>query len=455
MVHQVDVVRPLLSSGALKVGTSAGKSLSGETINISKAKGTVQSSIVSLLATAMGGGLLSLPHAFSNTGTIVGTTFLILSGMAAAHSLDILVMCSSISGQNTFEGNVKFFLGKHWLITLNICLVLLLLLASAAMCVIVMDLAPPVLQLLWGPSNLFQPRLVGLIAVALMFPLTCQDSLNSLRFTSSFALACICFLFCALVSTYLESPRVSQSVVTVASLGTWFQGLPVMFSAYLCQFNIFQIKEELRTDLKHHIHHVIWVAIPGIATAVYLISGSLGYFMFGSQVSNNLLTQFPDNKIFGVARGLLIFSNMCKLPLLLIPLRQSVLQSIGWPLDAFNGFGCRFGICFALNATAFGLACTLGSLSKVLGLSGCTAGVLIAFVLPGLMSLELLRMPATLGVPLLDTAGNRLSSSTSSKCTSGRSVFAMRLCAAWALVIGGAGTGLACLAEMLLNWDIA
>ncbi len=48
----------------------------------------------------------------------------------------ILVMCARDSGKQSFEGNAEFFIGKVGARVVNICLVLLLVLASSAMSVI-------------------------------------------------------------------------------------------------------------------------------------------------------------------------------------------------------------------------------------------------------------------------------------------------------------------------------
>jgi len=402
------------------------------------------SSVISLLATAMGGGLLSLPHAFANCGLAVGASFLVASGLAAGHSLEILVACAEESGQPSFEGNVRFYLGRAWQIVLNISLVLLLVLASSAMFVIIMDLAPMLLVSVFGETVFLCKYAVGLYAMALMFYFSTLDSLEALKYTSSVALGCISFFVFAIVFTYVRDPVIFDTVTLASSPATWFEGLPIMFSAYLCQFNIFKIKDELRPDQKKNINLIIRLAIPGIATTLYVTGGLLGYFMFGADVRQDLLTEFPSSKLFAVARGMLALTNMFKLPLLLIPLRMSLLEAAG-----FNPVGLnapkRTAFCLALNLFSFTIACTLGSLSKALGLCGCTSGVLIAFVMPGLMRLRHLESRSSLRQGLLQTEGVKLETGNQT----------LAKVSAWMLVVGGALAGVASLISMLLNWQSA
>merc|ERR1712136_438974 len=236
------------------------------------------------------------------------------------------------------------------------------------------DLAPMLLVSVFGETLFLCRYAVGLYAMALMFYFSTQDTLDALRCTSSVALGCISFLVLAIVFTYVRDPVIFDTVTLASSPATWFEGLPIMFSAYLCQFNIFKIKDELRPDQKKNINLIIRLAIPGIATTLYGTGGLLGYFMFGADVRQDLLTEFPSSKLFAVARGMLALTNMFKLPLSLIPLRMSFLEAVG-----FNPVGLNarkhIAFCLVLNLISFTTACTLGSLSKALGLSGCTAGV--------------------------------------------------------------------------------
>merc|ERR1719498_454461 len=103
------------------------------------------------------------------------------------------------------------------------------------------ELAPVVLQEFFGHSKLLEPRLVGLYMNALMFPLAVQKELNALRYTSFCALACLAYFFTCLIIKFFQDPHIADTVVAVNPDVQMLEGLPVMFSAFLCQFNIFKI----------------------------------------------------------------------------------------------------------------------------------------------------------------------------------------------------------------------
>lgn len=432
-------------------------------------QGTVRSSIINLLATAMGGGLLSLPHALADSGALLGGLFLIGTGLACAYSLVILIMCARDSGRNSFESNAEFYLGRKGKIVVNVCLVFLLIFASAAMSVIIMDLAPLVLVNFLGDSPLLNKFLVGLCMNALMFPLSSQTTINVLRYTSFGALFCIAFFFVCIVVKFSQDPHVDGSVAAIGKRDEILEGLPIMFSAFLCQFNIFKIDAELREADKNKLTRIVLIAVPGIAASVYVFGGLIGYSLLGAGVSNNILKDFEGDPKFTVARLLLSFTNMFKMPLLLIPLRESVIEMLRLRKQYWDQRLPRYMLTLLLNGFSFGLACSLQSLSKVLGLLGCTSGVLISYVLPGMMFLEHLRRAETCRGSRLRTFSDLTSMAGAIDLVSGsfgvtegeqllqhsQSTFWLRKAFAWLLIVVASVTGLLSLIDMLANWKEA
>jgi amino acid permease len=247
---------------------------------------------------------------------------------------------------------------------------------------------------------MLDPVWVGLYAMALMFPLSVQDSLDALRYTSFSGLLCIFYFWASLAYHFFWSPHVAHDVVAARPVTPWFQGIPVMFSAYVCQFNIFKIDRELKPEAKAKIGQVIRVAIPGAATTAYVTGGLIGYCMFGAGVKNDLLEEFNQDVSMTIARLMLALCNMFKIPLMIIPMRTSIAEALQLPERMTKPIWGRICMCAAINALVYTVAYNLESLSKALGLLGCTAGVLIAFIMPGLLRLKYLQMTGGRCIPL-------------------------------------------------------
>jgi len=84
-----------------------------------------------------------------------------------------------------------------------------------------------------------------------------QKEINVLRYTSFCALFCIGYFFVCLIIKFFEEPHIEPDVVAVGIPSEALQGLPIMFSAFLCQFNIFKIDYELKEEHKTQITKVI------------------------------------------------------------------------------------------------------------------------------------------------------------------------------------------------------
>ena len=118
----------------------------------SKKQGTIVSSVVNLCATAMGAGVLSLPHALANTGGVLGVCLIYGFAIAADMSCVMLVACSRACHHYSLEGVARHYLGEKGYWTVNIALLLLLYGALVLMEIVVMDLLPPVVQVMLSIS---------------------------------------------------------------------------------------------------------------------------------------------------------------------------------------------------------------------------------------------------------------------------------------------------------------
>lgn len=76
----------------------------------SSRSGSVLSSVFTLVSMILGGGVLSIPYAFNQTGLILGLFLLIVFGLAADYSIFTLIACSRRADVHKYEGEISFFL---------------------------------------------------------------------------------------------------------------------------------------------------------------------------------------------------------------------------------------------------------------------------------------------------------------------------------------------------------
>ena len=69
--------------------------------------------IFNLCATIVGGGVLSLPLAFSKCGIILGTVLMIIAGIVTERSLYLLCICARTTGATSYGEVGKVAFGKY------------------------------------------------------------------------------------------------------------------------------------------------------------------------------------------------------------------------------------------------------------------------------------------------------------------------------------------------------
>mmetsp|Transcript_139328 Transcript_139328/g.240797 ORF Transcript_139328/g.240797 Transcript_139328/m.240797 type:complete len:158 (+) Transcript_139328:3-476(+) len=157
-----------------------------------------------------------------------------------------------------------------------------------------------------------------------------------------------------------------------------------------------------------------------------------------------MLEEFHHDRLMGVARLALSLTNLFKLPLIIQPLRQSIEEAL--PASAPK---CKLFETFALLSCSFGTAMVLSSLSKALAILGCTAGMAIAFVLPGLMRLQYGRHIRD-GRLIPNVSSGRLSPQETRALNS-----RVRRCAAWGLIFFGTVFSVGALIGIICTWSKA
>eukprot|EP00397_Hematodinium_sp_SG-2012_P010188 GEMP01010296.1.p1 GENE.GEMP01010296.1~~GEMP01010296.1.p1 ORF type:complete len:520 (+),score=67.36 GEMP01010296.1:208-1767(+) len=370
-------------------------------------RGTVFSSIVNLTATTMGVGMLSLPHAFAQTGVVAGVVLIWLSAVLADRSLIWLVKIARATDRYSFEGNADFFFHYRGRICLNVVLIILLFGACVSVFEVFQKLIPSAIRNFaeCAPDEcntvfLGEP-FISFVCVLSVGYFLVQDSMHKLRHISFLALGGLAYYFIVLLATFTNRspPMIHPSVKMFGSVSDCLMALPVMFSAYICQFNIFKVDIELKADSRKYLGNIIHFTIFGIATSAYTIGGLLGYFIFGAHVGDNVLDDFHSVPTT-IASGALGLTNLTKLPLLFIPLRKSIQENLG--TEEY-----RYSLSAVLILLVYITSIMLGSLTKALSITGITAGCAICFVFPGAMYYAYLKKFTLVRTPnLLHEEGN-------------------------------------------------
>ncbi|KAJ3281688.1 hypothetical protein HK104_011323 [Borealophlyctis nickersoniae] len=346
--------------------------------------GTVTSSWINITNTILGSGMLAMPSALAGVGLGLGIVLIGLSGAASAFGLILLTKVAAEVGRTSsfFACSKITYPGAAVLFDLAIAVKCFGV--SVSYLVICGDLLPKVVagfvpgieaDSIWLTRELWIS-----ICMALILPLCFLRRLDSLRYTSAFALLAVVYLLFIVVSYYIfpppdMPPRPAPSEIRWVNVDSKFLNyLPIFVFAFTCHQNIFSVYNELIDNAPSQVGRVIYQSV-GTAFGAYQTIGIIGYLTFGDQVPSNILQkctvqEYPDTIPF--------------YPLQCHPCRASLDKVISCggsqsPMPTKKWILITCGIIVTSYGTAI----------LVLSLVGATGSTTICYILPGLFYYKL------------------------------------------------------------------
>lgn len=315
------------------------------------------SATFSLVATMVGGGVLSLPFAMSQCGLVLGTFCLLLSAVASAWTLSMLVDCARATGRDSFElvghaayGEVsqKATIGLVFMICWLTKIAYFVLLTD--LLVPVAELVVPSLRTSYTPET--TRRIVVCIAALFLSPMCFRSSLSALRFMCFASVSSVAVVGAVVGIRAFESlgrehtiqvqlpSHLNRMVQVMPNYNLWpesweqaMYALPIFGVSFLCHFNALPTHQELERPTRYRMRRVILVTLT-LTSLIYLFVSICGYLFAGCFTCGNVLLNFPsDDNLINVARVALGMVLMLNFPLICQPCRNALFRLL-------NGSGC-------------------------------------------------------------------------------------------------------------------
>lgn len=155
---------------------------------------TSLSSYINLTNTIVGSGMLGLPYAFANTGWVLGSILISLSGMASIFSLHLLSICASKVPRPASFYSVTEATVPQLSFLIDTAVFLQCFGVSCSYLIVFGGLMPDVMRQI-GADDAYQQRQIWvLIGFAIVAPLSCLRKLDALKYTSGLAIIFVVFL---------------------------------------------------------------------------------------------------------------------------------------------------------------------------------------------------------------------------------------------------------------------
>eukprot|EP00985_Skeletonema_marinoi_P005966 scaffold2586_cov256-Skeletonema_marinoi.AAC.3 len=284
-----------------------------------------------LIATILGGGVLTLPIAFQKCGIAVTTIFMLISAYMTYMSLIMLCYCSRRSGASSFGEVVRSAYGERAEVGVNLILFIYISFVVAAFMVLIRDIWTPLVGMLLGKTEGEDEEggvsgdrvLVGFMIFLL--PFLFQRSLHALKWNCYVGFASIIILCTALVrggfqrQFNLHHGELDDDTYKIE----WFKipsaqdalfAFPIIMLAFLCQFNVLSIQNTLQRPTRKRMSQIVGMSVGASLLLMYLF-GLGGYMMYGSGIQGNVLVGCGTTLVLA-------------LPLSFLPGRDALLEII-------------------------------------------------------------------------------------------------------------------------------
>lgn len=291
--------------------------------------------ILTLVATTIGGGVFGLPTVFAKVGILYATVLLATVAVLVDRSMYLWCLCARRAGVDSLGevGRVAF---GDWMKTTILSMVFGVLLALLTGYLVI-------LRNVWGPlASVLYPKVdtrwVLALIVVIVYPFLVQRQLHSLRFGCFVGLlsmvgfcAIMCYLSGDVLVSLLQQPRAILQTPprNLAARNTHdfadeaLSVIPLAIMAFLFPFNMLGAQATLQQPTKHRVRSVIRSSVMVCWFLSYLV-GLTGYLYGLDCVEWTVID--PTNRLLVLGYIGYGLTLLLALPLLVLPCRTSILE---------------------------------------------------------------------------------------------------------------------------------
>jgi amino acid permease len=342
--------------------------------------GSIRGSIFNLSILSLGSGCLALPQKFGQMSMLVAIIDIIIAGIAAYWTLNILIQSADKYKIHNYSILAEKLHGKWLSLLLDITILVYIfgiMVLYQVICNIYLNIIILVYKLIGGVVNDFGnygydtidnffkfsfwsnnefkfPIMYG-VGFAIILPLCLLKDISKMRFTSIFGVLSLMSLILIIIiefpwylSDYLhniykeDDPSTHLNLWNISTGFTsklyFFQGTATLFYAYSCHIGAFPIYKELKNNVRRRIEKVFTRSII-LDASFYLIVGVTGYLSNPLGTPDLIIERyklFDSDIIMTLGRIAFVFTLIMKIPANYNSFRLSLLNLIGYDVKKIS-----------------------------------------------------------------------------------------------------------------------
>lgn len=356
----------------------------------------------------LGGGILGYPFAFRQCGLALTSLLLLLCFAACQLSMQLLLAASQLAGRRSLEDLASHCFGRVGRKAVQTCVFCLNMGALIAYVNILADVLSSVAGTIVPPGA--EPsRNVMMAGITFMGALPIALLVRSPAVLAVVSQISVWFviIFAAVIAMISLSPIHNSGPVILWKPEGILIAFPLLAYGFTSQQFLFSVYSTLRAPSVQRMTSVVKQALSACAV-LYVIVGVCGYLAFRERTAGDVLRNFGGRDVSGL-RGVYErllklgygFSIMASVPLIMENFQAALLPAVAlaFPVDPAAKKGTTIqeqAITTAVLGAALAAAVLVPNVEFIFGLTGSTASVVIAYLLPAALFLSLSGRPALL-----------------------------------------------------------
>lgn len=305
--------------------------------------------IFNLIATVCGGGVLTLPIAFSRAGLLPSFLMMVFSAGITHFAMYILCSCARRTGGRSYGDVMRNAFGPLAEIGATVLLFSLLFMVLVAYMVLLKDIwTPVILNMVPALANFLYSKSDNdnesnammdeasnsmlVLLLVLILPLLLQTDLHALRHTCYVGFASAVVLMLGVIHqavhrNWVEEPGLFHAkVLWVGDYDGILYAYPIIVLSFFSIYNVLTVHSALYNPTRERVKVVLDGTI-ALCFLLFFTVGIFGYLYAFDETRDNILLNFPLS-----AKSILIgrigygFTIMFGMPLVFLPCRAAILS---------------------------------------------------------------------------------------------------------------------------------
>ena len=273
---------------------------------------------INMINSVLGAGVIGVAFAFRLVGFPLGIILTIFIAFLSAWTMKLLVRCGEMTNRFRYPLLMEYVLGYRGFIFSTILQFCMAYGGLCAFYVIIGDNLPKLLS----KMGLDLPRNIVLVLIyPMILGISLVKNLSALAKASAVSVGTIFFIIGVVVYRLFHGPYKNEPTVESDDEAGFFGAIGILAFSFVCHHNTFLMRASLNDATFERFSKVIHICF-STAGSCCLITGIIGFYIFGNRTDSDLLDSFAENTMSACAKAAFCFIMMMTYPLELFVARE-------------------------------------------------------------------------------------------------------------------------------------